>query len=536
MPLPISRLFATALLFAPLSLAQVVSDCSLPEVQVKLNVQNTPSTALPGQSVKYAIFVAPVANAFDPTGALTFSDVTLTSVATDLGSAKLAFGQTTFSTTFYTAGTHRLLISYSGDNTYCPLALYFTQAVDRLTPAISLAASSLAVTAGAQVTLTAQIGVATPVGVAPPVGPVQFLDNGAVIGTGDIAGAKATFSTAKLGAGFHQITAVLVGDLNYYSVRSSPLGVTVSPATTFTLLSATATATDVTFKVTVNANSVSPQTGTVTLVDTTSNSAIATLALPGASITLPVAKVPAGRPIAAVYTEGTNYASSTSAPVTFAAFLNAAGAPSSNIAPDEIVSLFGGGFAGSTLQGSGTQLPTTLGGVTVTIADRNGTSRSAPLYLASPTQINFIVPSATGTGPATLTVSGASANIIPIQLTVANVAPGLFNPGPQVLHVSASGAQSLETVTGPITLDPAPGITYLVLFSTGVRNRSSLSAVTALVGNITLAPDYVGAQSQFPGLDQVNILLPDSLKGAGKINLTLTVDSQQTNAIPLQFQ
>jgi uncharacterized protein (TIGR03437 family) len=48
--------------------------------------------------------------------------------------------------------------------------------------------------------------------------------------------------------------------------------------------------------------------------------------------------------------------------------------------------------------------------------------------------------------------------------------------------------------------------------------------------------NYAGDQFQFPGLDQVTILLPDSLKSAGKVNLTLTVDTQPTNAIPLQFQ
>ena len=185
------------------------------------------------------------------------------------------------------------------------------------------------------------------------------------------------------------------------------------------------------------------------------------------------------------------------------------------------------------MQSTGSQLATTLGGIAVTITDRAGTTRNAGLYLVSPTQINFLVPTATLAGPATLAVSGAA--IIPIQLTVAAVAPGLFNP-PQALHIPLDGTRTLETVTGPISLDPAPGGTYLILYATGLRNRSSLSAVTATIGNLTIPVNYAGDQFQFPGLDQVDILLPASLKSAGKVNLILTVDAQPTNAIPLQFQ
>jgi uncharacterized protein (TIGR03437 family) len=541
MPMISARLLYAALLAAPLALAQDFGDCPMPEKQVKLTIQNQPSTALPGQSVKYSVFATPVIGNFNPSGTISITDVTLLDSPVDLTSAKLDQGQTTLAATFYTAGTRRLGFVYSGDATYCSVSVIFGQIVDRITPGISLTSSSLAVAAGNPVAITAQIGASVAKGVPAPVGPVQFLESGTVIGTADLVDGKATFSTAKLSAGQHQITATLIGDPNYYSVRSSPLTVTVSPATTFTLLSATATATDVTFKITVNSNGGAPQTGSVQLMDTTTNTTLATVALPGSSLTLPLAKVTAGHPIAAVYSEGTTYSTSTSATVTLAAFLNAAGAPSPNIAPDEIVSLFGGGFASSTLTPTSGQQPTTLGGVSVTIADRTGASRLAPLYLVSPTQINLIVPAAVVNGAATLTVTGSTANIIPIQLNIAAVAPGLFNPGPQILHISADGTRTVETVTGPITLDPAPGGTYLILYATGLRHNSDqgnfgISAVTATVGNLTLPVNYAGPQSQFAGLDQVQILLPDSLKGAGKVNLILTVDAQITNAISLQFQ
>jgi len=536
-----SQLLAAVLLLAPLALAQDFADCPMPERQVTITVQNTPSTSLPGQAVRYSVFTSPVSNAIDPSGTISLSDITLLDSATDLATAKLSQAQTTLTATFLTAGAHRLRFLYSGDVTYCSVALVFGQAVDRLTPAVALSASSLAAAAGTLVTITAQIGVSTPLGVAPPAGPVQFLDGTTVIGTADLVNGKASFSTGKLTTGQHPITAVLIGDPNYFSVRSAPLTITISPAATFTLLSATSTATDVTFKASVNASSGTPQGGTLQLVDTTNSTPIGSVAVPGGSVTLPFAKVPVGHAIAAVFTEGTNYSSSTSATVTLAAFLNAGGASSPNMAPDEIVSLYSTGFAGATSVPTTSQPPTTLGGVTVTIADSTGATRNAALYLVSPTQINFIVPAPMPNGSATLTITGTNASIIPITLTVASIAPGLFNPGAQALHISADGTRTVETVTGPITLDPAPGGTYLILYGTGIRHNSDqpnfgIAVVKATVGNLTLPVNYAGTQSQYPGLDQVQILLPTTLKGAGRVNLILSVDSQQTNAIPLQFQ
>jgi hypothetical protein len=257
---------------------------------------------------------------------------------------------------------------------------------------------------------------------------VQFFDSGTLIGAADLVSGKAVFTTAALAAGTHQISATLIGDPNWYSVRTAPLPQTVTAGPTNTLLNASATASDVTFTVSVNAAGVIPQTGTLQILDTATNTTLATLALPATTVTLPIAKVPVGHPIAAFYTEGIRFASSTSNMLSLAAFANAAGSVPPGIAPDEIVSLFGSAFATTTLQASGGQLAATLGGVSVNITDKSGTAHPAGLYLVSPTQINFLVPTGVAPGLATLTVSGAGPNVIPMQVTVAAVAPGLFNP------------------------------------------------------------------------------------------------------------
>jgi uncharacterized protein (TIGR03437 family) len=47
---------------------------------------------------------------------------------------------------------------------------------------------------------------------------------------------------------------------------------------------------------------------------------------------------------------------------------------------------------------------------------------------------------------------------------------------------------------------------------------------------------YLGAQLQFPGLDQINAELPRELTGAGEVTIVLKVDGIKTNPISLVFR
>jgi uncharacterized protein (TIGR03437 family) len=47
---------------------------------------------------------------------------------------------------------------------------------------------------------------------------------------------------------------------------------------------------------------------------------------------------------------------------------------------------------------------------------------------------------------------------------------------------------------------------------------------------------YAGAQSGYPGLDQVNVTLPISLNGAGVASVVLTVDGQVSNTVTITIQ
>src|SRR5262249_59696728 len=68
-------------------------------------------------------------------------------------------------------------------------------------------------------------------------------------------------------------------------------------------------------------------------------------------------------------------------------------------------------------------------------------------------------------------------------------------------------------VAAPIDFGPSEDQIVLVLFATGLRYRSSGAAVSATIGDVSAQVLYAGAQGDFSGLDQVNLLMPRTLIG-----------------------
>jgi uncharacterized protein (TIGR03437 family) len=61
--------------------------------------------------------------------------------------------------------------------------------------------------------------------------------------------------------------------------------------------------------------------------------------------------------------------------------------------------------------------------------------------------------------------------------------------------------------------------------------------VIATIGGVRVPVLYAGAQSQFPGLDQINLgPIPQSLVGKGEVDVILTVDGVPANTVRLAFQ
>ena len=59
---------------------------------------------------------------------------------------------------------------------------------------------------------------------------------------------------------------------------------------------------------------------------------------------------------------------------------------------------------------------------------------------------------------------------------------------------------------------------------------------SALIGNVSTPIEYIGAQGKYVGLDQVNLLLPPSLRGRGEVTINLTVQGQAANALKMKIK
>ena len=77
---------------------------------------------------------------------------------------------------------------------------------------------------------------------------------------------------------------------------------------------------------------------------------------------------------------------------------------------------------------------------------------------------------------------------------------------------------------------------YLSLFGTGITHRTSLANVSATIGGMNVPILYAGSQSQHAGLDQVNLELPFSLRGAGETDVVLSVDGQTANTVTINIK
>jgi len=88
----------------------------------------------------------------------------------------------------------------------------------------------------------------------------------------------------------------------------------------------------------------------------------------------------------------------------------------------------------------------------------------------------------------------------------------------------------------PLDLGPEGDQVFLVLFGTGIRNRTSLGAVSVKIGGAEAQVTYAGPQGGFVGLDQINVLVPRSLVGRGEVDVVLTADGRAANPVRVNIK
>ena len=225
------------------------------------------------------------------------------------------------------------------------------------------------------------------------------------------------------------------------------------------------------------------------------------------------------------------------------------------LASEAIMTAFGSNLATSTQSATDIPLPTSLAGTTVSVQVGGGMERLAPLFFVSPTQVNYQMPAGTVADAATILITSGDGSAAIETKRIAAVAPALFSANASgqgvaaavALRVNSDGRQSYEPVAQfdttqnkfvsvPIDLGPGTDQVFLILFGTGIRGRSDLSAVTASIGGTGSEVLFAGPQIGFVGLDQVNLRLPRSLAGRGEIDVALTVDGKVANIVKVNIK
>lgn len=186
------------------------------------------------------------------------------------------------------------------------------------------------------------------------------------------------------------------------------------------------------------------------------------------------------------------------------------------IAPDSIVHFRGSSLAFRTESSSeAINPPFTLAGTTVNV---NG--QPARMFYASPDEVVFVVPEGVATGLGEVVVTNADGFPSKAEVPIANVAPRVFTNNGEGIILDSDTLQ-------PAPFNPTNGQRRISIFATGVRHAASLSV--SINGQPTTVETT--APGNLAGLDEIHVLLPSTLSGAG--SATLIVDADGVHSSPV---
>lgn len=234
------------------------------------------------------------------------------------------------------------------------------------------------------------------------------------------------------------------------------------------------------------------------------------------------------------------------------AVVNAASfTPDNTLTPDSIAAAFGNFQTqnGQVFTATSTPLPTSLGGVSVTV---NGLA--AQLFFVSGTQINLLVPASVTAGIATIVVTNADTSTRTGTFTVTPSATGVFSATSDGQGTAAAlttfDGVNFSPVTNPdgsaanVDAGTKARPNFLVLFTTGIRHTPAASpndgngvaeAVTVTIQGVPSAVAYAGAQGGFVGLDQINVTIPPTLSGFGTVIVQVTAGGRTSNPVTINL-
>ena len=271
-----------------------------------------PNPSAYGMSTNLTATVQPIGASIAPTGSISFFDG-----ANFLAGVTFNSGSAQFPTSALSVGTHTLTARYSGDanfqaSTSSPISQNVTQAVTSTTVSTSQNPSSFV----QPLTLTAAI---QPVNGGTASGTVTFFDGALSLGTATATNNSAQLTVSNLSLGSHSITARYAGDANTLSSSSSAVTQTINPSPTTTTVTSNLNPSSylqfVTFAATVTSAFGTLPAGQIRFFDGSTVLGTVNMAAGPSQVTLQTLTAGA-HSITAQYLGSTNFAVSTSAPLT----------------------------------------------------------------------------------------------------------------------------------------------------------------------------------------------------------------------------
>jgi uncharacterized protein (TIGR03437 family) len=225
-------------------------------------------------------------------------------------------------------------------------------------------------------------------------------------------------------------------------------------------------------------------------------------------VTLTVTAAPSAPPSTPPSTTPSTPDSSTPASVTVQSVVNAATFQAAPLVAGSLATVLGANLSGKN--------------VSVTF---NG-SPATRLY-TSATQINLVVPQALASKmSATMVVTVDGTSSTPLTVGLSAAWPAIF----------ANGVLNQDNSVNSAGVPAAPG-SILQIFATGIPSGVTVSV--QMGARKDLVPLYAGASGDTPGVQQVNVAVPDNLPpGSTQVTVCAATQSQQycSAAVPLTVQ
>lgn len=204
-------------------------------------------------------------------------------------------------------------------------------------------------------------------------------------------------------------------------------------------------------------------------------------------------------------------------------------APNNQVAPGQIVSVFGQNFTASAgVSATALPLPTQLAPENVTVT---ACGHAFPLYGVSPGQINAQLPlecPATGTVTVTVTAGGQTATQ---TVSLAQASPGIFT-----INDSGTGVGLILHADNTLVSAAAPASAgeEVVIYATGLGATSpqfatgaaanqvntTVMPVSVTIGGQNVTVMYSGLTQGLVGLYQVNAIMPPGMTGSQPVVIT----------------